>query len=190
MRQRNKRADRIFASRAQRRKGRSYKSGVQCTYTLTLNRAKITTCFCESVPLNRWKGRAPKNLSFTKFHPIFRECNPKLGSTNHVINNTNKHVLYLHNEKSFLVCCYINIQDALDSNSAVQRAPTASLCAATSTDWCRGTYRHRLREDSVAEFPWFSLKLLERQEKEYQSLHPSWRKWGPRPFWPKLLYRA
>lgn len=67
---------------------------------------------------------------------------------------------------------------AFDNNWAVQRAPTASLQA---RDWCRGTYRRRLREDSVAEFPLFSLKLLEKQP-EYQCLRPVRRKQGPRPF--------
>lgn len=188
MRQRNKRADRVFASRAQRWKGRSYIR----VYNVHIHWTGLKQLI---VFVNRFHWITEKAGRQRTFHSrsiqFFENATvEKLGSTNHVINNTNKHVLYLHNEKSFLVCCYINIKDALDSNSAVQRAPTASLCAATSTDWCRGTYRHRLREDSVAEFPWFSLKLLERQEKEYQSLHPSWRKWSPRPFWPKLLYRA
>lgn len=106
---------------------RSAEKGLQ--YSYTVKRAKITI-----VIVNRfhWKGRAPKNVSFTKFHPFFRECNRweiRFHSPCYQ-QHTNNNILYLtlHSQKSFLVC-YINIQHALGCNSAVtysEHRPQAS----------------------------------------------------------------
>lgn len=70
------------------------------------------------ITCTNWKDRTLKNDSFTRRTSLVQSSFSRTNTydpVKHVINNTNKHVLYLHNEKSSSVCCYINIQDAFDN---------------------------------------------------------------------------